>query len=259
MINVGSAIAFSREAGIATLRMNRPSSLNLLNASMLNALEECLLAVASDPATRCVIIAGEGRAFSAGGDLREMEAMAGDRAYAYARRGQSVLDLLDKLAVPSIAQLQGAALGGGCELALAATFRVASSSLVIGVPELSLGLTPGFGGSLRLPRLVGTQIARRMILTSQRLDANAALQVGLIDELVHPANLDVATLCIARKIAHLPQSSLREVLRRLQQTWPPLTQDAFHLEAEGFAEAFNSPNRTEGLAAFFAKREPRFK
>jgi enoyl-CoA hydratase len=258
MLEPNMPLSLSRDNGIATVALVRPDTFNVLNVAMLDALENVLLDLGRDQTLRCVIIRGSARAFSAGADLKELRALPSNDAFSYARRGQAILEMMEGLPVPSIAQINGIALGGGCELALAATFRVASATALIGLPELSLGLIPGFGGTQRLPRLVGMQAARRMILMSERISAEAALEIGLVDRVTSPESLSEVCVAMAEQIVCGSRSALAAATCCLKLDLALASEEGFRLEAEQFAKVFDTSERVEGLSAFFDKRVPHF-
>ena len=175
---------------VATVTLNRPKVLHALNAAVFNELEAIFTALAADPQIRVVLITGAGeKAFAAGADLNEVLSADATAGEVLARRGQAVFRLIETCGKPVIALINGFALGGGYELALACTLRIASETARLGQPEVKLGLIPGYGGTQRLPRLVGTAAALKLILTGEMIGAAEALRIGLVDEVVPPADL----------------------------------------------------------------------
>ncbi|HEU4983604.1 MAG TPA: enoyl-CoA hydratase-related protein, partial [Acidobacteriaceae bacterium] len=169
--------------GVAVITLNRPKVLNALNAALLGELDSALDALAVDDAVRAVIVTGAGeKAFAAGADIQELAGLSGLEGQALALRGQEIFSKLEALGKPVIAAINGFALGGGCELALAATIRIAGETAKLGQPEVKLGLIPGYGGSQRLPRLVGKGAALKLLLTGEMISAAEALRIGLVDE-----------------------------------------------------------------------------
>jgi enoyl-CoA hydratase/carnithine racemase len=244
--------------GIATIRMCGPRGLNVLSSAMLEALRQAFREVAHDESARCLLISGNERTFSAGADLREVQRMPPCEAYAYARNGQETLNFLHNLPIPSIALIQGFALGGGCELAIAATFRIATRDALLGLPELSLGLIPGFGGTQRLMRIVGQQKALSMVLTGQRLPGVEAVTVGLVDQVVDADELYPAGWRLANVLAQQPRYASGLALRAIHDGDSVPLDSGLLVEAEHFSKVFSHPDRTEGIAAFLEKRLPKF-
>ena len=175
---------------VATVTLNRPKVLHALNAQVFDELESVFRALAVDPAVRVILLTGSGeKAFAAGADINEIAATDATTGYAKSRRGQSVFRLIETCGKPVIALINGFALGGGCELAMACTMRLASETARLGQPEVKLGLIPGYGGTQRLPRLVGVPAALKLLLTGEMISAAEALRIGLVDEVVPPDQL----------------------------------------------------------------------
>lgn len=258
MTSVSRPVLVSKALGVATVTLNRPESLNVLDNSMLSALEAAFLDIREDAQIRCVVVTGQGRAFSAGADLREMKLLRPEDALYYSQRGQAIVGLLETLQVPTIVQLNGIALGGGCELALAATFRFASSTTLIGLPEITLGLIPGFGGTQRLSRLIGDQAARRMILLGERLDADTSLRIGLVDKVFSAETIQESTQRIANQLASSPRMALQAASRCISTARDRDLESGLKHEAQEFSTVFWQEDRVKGLNAFFDKRFPRF-
>jgi len=246
------------EDRIATVRVNRPEKRNALNATVRRELVEVLDALRDDNGVRVVVITGEGdRAFIAGADISEFaerspleqrQAMSGRRPF-------EEIATFDK---PTIAMINGYALGGGCEIALACDLRVAARSARLGQPEIRLGLLPGGGGTQRLPRLVGPGRALRLILTGELIDATEAERIGLVDWVVEDAELRSRTMEIARGIAALSPIALALAKSAVRAAFEaPLSAGLAH-ERDLFVAAFASEDRIEGVRAFLEKREPRF-
>ena len=179
---------------LAHVIIDRPAVLNALNAATLAELSEAIEELAADPAVRVILLAGAGgRAFAAGADIRELAALTAEEGRAFALRGQSLLRRIETLGKPVIACIQGFALGGGCELAMACTLRLAADDARLGQPEVKLGVMTGFGGSQRLPRLVGRGAGLKLLLTGATIDAQEALRIGLVDEVVPASRADGAS------------------------------------------------------------------
>lgn len=251
---------------VLTITVNRPDALNALSSRTVEDLEHCIGAVADalqndDGAwpVRGVIITGAGKAFVAGADIREMTAMSPEDAYAYSSRMHQVTLALEELPVPVVAAVNGFALGGGCELAMACDFIYAASAASFGQPEVGLGLVPGFGGSVRLPRRVGPGLARELLFTGRRLTAAEAKEAGLVTSLFDSTEdlLDGArsTLDLAARQSPAAIASVKRTLRDIEGKAVP---DALGVEAESFRAAFTTEDRAEGTRAFLAKERPNF-
>lgn len=255
-------VQVSRETGIpgvAEVTINRPKALNALNRSVLGELERAFAHLREGVDVRCVILTGAGeKAFVAGADIAEMSEMSPRDAEEFSRRGHAVLDAIEGFPSPVLAAVNGFALGGGCELALACDVIYASTSAKFGQPEVKLGLMPGFGGSVRLARKVGYAAAAEWIFTGEIYGAEAAEKVGLVRELVEPAQLMTRVREVARAISlRAPlavQASKRVMLRGLSTD--PAT--ASRMEQWAFGGLFASEDMREGTKAFLDKRQPTF-
>jgi enoyl-CoA hydratase len=252
------AIHLNRIDELAVLTLDRPEALNALSFGQLHDLNRLLETIAGSDA-RALLVTGAGdRAFSAGADIKELMGRGLVEQRAGAMLGQSVLAKLDQLSMPSIALINGYAFGGGLELALACTFRVALPTAKLGFPEIKLGLIPGYGGTQRLPRLIGEARATEMILTGRTLDAAEAERIGLINRVVD-GDLIAAGQEFAREMAgfSLPVLGLaRDAIRRAHDL--PL-HDGLKIEADLATLAFQTEDADEGMTAFVEKRKPVFK
>ena len=247
------------ENGILTITLNRPDKLNALSTDVLHALSELFTHAKNNAAVKGVLLTGTGKAFCAGADISRLAACDAQSGYEFACFGQAVFRQLETLGKPSLAAVNGYAFGGGCELAMAATLRVASNSAQFGQPEVKLGIIPGYGGTQRLARLVGKGRALDLCLTGRFIDAQTALSWGLVSELVEPNQLiDTATCFLTSILAQAPLAvaAVMDVIDRGYDL--PLT-DAFHLEALHFSKVCASEDKTEGVAAFLEKRPAAFK
>jgi enoyl-CoA hydratase len=246
------------EDGIARVTLNRPDALNSLSIALLAELDAAATRIEREPTIRAAIVTGAGRAFAAGADIEEIARLDRDAGQAFARRGQAVFSHLENLEKPVVAAVNGFALGGGCELALACHVRIASSKAKFGQPEVKLGILPGFGGTQRLPRLVGRGKATELVLHGGHVSAEEALRIGLVNEVVEPDELlPRATKWLAECFANGPRAlgaSLRAIRDGLDR---PLAA-ALELEAQIFGELCGTPEMKEGTAAFLGKRAPRF-
>jgi enoyl-CoA hydratase len=234
--------------------------LNALNSLTIDELRRAVLDLKSDATVRAIIITGAGeKSFIAGADINELAIQSPVQGKEHARRGQHVFDLIENLGKPVIAAINGFALGGGCELALACTIRIAAETARLGQPEINLGIIPGYGGSQRLPRLVGKGVALDLLLTGRQITAPEALQVGLVTRVVPPAELMTEAKRLAGELAtkapFAVQYILEAVHRGLEQ---PFDKGQF-LEATLFGLVASTSDMREGTTAFLEKRKPSFK
>jgi len=247
------------DANVALLTLNRPSVLNALNTTLLHELDHAIQELAADPAIRAIILRGAGgKAFAAGADISELAALDPAQAEQQSLRTQQLFRRIETLPKPVLACIEGYALGGGCELAMACTLRLANSSARLGQPEIKLGLIPGYGGSQRLPRLVGRGAALKLLLTGAVVDATEAYRIGLIDELVETGSdaLLARALELARLIASMPPLAVAATMEAVDHgAGLPLDQ-ALALEARIFARLCSTDDKREGTRAFLEKRQP---
>jgi len=253
-------ILLEKKNSIAYVTVNRPKVLNALNMATMEELRAAFHDIKNDAATRVVIFTGAGeKAFIAGADIAELAKQDAVTGKEYTHRGQSVLNLIENLGKPVIACINGFALGGGCEIALACTMRLASENAKLGQPEVKLGIIPGYGGSQRLPRLVGKGIAMQMVLAGEMITAQEAHRIGLVNEVTVAAELIPRAEAIAAKIiANAPlavQYAMEAVNKGLEMT----LSEGLYLEAVLFAVACSTEDKKEGTAAFLEKRAAQFK
>jgi enoyl-CoA hydratase len=245
--------------GIATVTVNRPDKLNALNAATIGELEACFGLLAADPGARVVVLTGAGpKAFVAGADIAELARLDAAGAQRLARRGQALMDQVANLGKPVIAAVNGFALGGGCELALACSFRWAAETAKLGLPETGLGLIPGYGGTQRLARLVGRGRALEMILRGNLITAAEAQAMGLVNRVVPAGELTGAVAQVAREIAARSQLTLRCALEAVDGGLATDLAAGLRLEAGLFGVVASSADGHEGCLAFLEKRPPRF-
>jgi len=241
---------------VAIVKMNRPAAMNALNTETLTELEKCMHTLGEDAGVKVIVITGEGKAFVAGADIAEMKDMTPEQARKFSEFGQRVFAGIENLQKPVIAAVNGYALGGGCELALACDFRIASEKAKLGQPEVNLGVTPGFAATQRLPRLIGTGLAKEMLFTADTIDAQTALSYGLVNKVVPVDELMSTVMDIAKKIASKGPTAIKlikDVVNRGMQTD---LATACQYEAEAFAKCFDVGEGQEGMAAFIEKRKP---
>jgi enoyl-CoA hydratase len=253
------AVEVERRGHVAIVTMNRPEALNSLDSAQLRDLIDVFRTIAVDSGTRSVVLTGAGEhAFAAGADIKEMANLDRIEAMAFARLGHAAARSIEELPQPVIASVNGYALGGGCELALACDIRIASESAVFGQPEVSLGIPPGWGGSQRLARQVGTGLASEMILAGRRVSADEALRLGLVSA-VYPAGVVInEAVRMAEQIsANSPVAvrTAKQLMRLAFNEQPVLGLDT---EARAFGESFGSADQREGMQAFLEKRAPVF-
>jgi len=253
-------VQYEIRGAIAYITLDRPKVLNALNAATLDELRQCFVAIQNDPQVRVAILSGAGeKAFAAGADINELAGLNPAQAKEYAVRGQAVLDLIESLGKPVIACINGFALGGGCELALACSLRLASDSARVGQPEVKLGIIPGFGGSQRLPRLVGKGQALQILLTGEMISAQEALRIGLVNEVVPASELLPRAAAIAEKIAANAPLAVQYCLEAVNHGSNLPLPEALYLEASLFSLSCATQDKAEGTAAFLEKRAPRFR
>lgn len=247
------------QAPVARVTVNRPDRLNALNRATLTELQRALTVVRAEPAVRALILTGAGdRAFAAGADIRELAELDVLAAREYSRQGQDLLRRLELLSIPVIAAINGYALGGGLELAMACTLRIAAEQAKLGLPEVKLGLLPGFGGTQRLPRLIPAGIALEMMLTGEPLTAAEALQHGLVSRVVPAADLAVTAEKLAQRIAANAPLAVGFCLEAVRRGGEMGLDAALGLESNLFALACTTQDKKEGTRAFLEKRTPQF-
>jgi enoyl-CoA hydratase len=244
-----------REGAIATVTLDRPEVLHALDAAMFDELERAFTELTANPKVLVILLTGSGeRAFAAGADIRALTETDSTSGRAASERGQEVFLQIERCGKPVIACVNGVALGGGCELALACSFRIASERAKLGLPELKLGLIPGYGGTQRLPRLIGKSAALRLMLTGSVVNAAEALQLGLVDEVVSASELMPRAKVIAESIAAMAPLAISAVIQAVASGEGLPIQDAMQVEAELFGELCGTADKREGLAAFLEKR-----
>lgn len=249
-----------RDGPVATVTINRPHVLNALSAATIGEIDGAMRALREDRGVRAIVLTGAGdRAFAAGADIAELAALAPASAEAFARCGQGVLDRVERLGVPVIAAVNGFALGGGCELAMACAVRVASESARFGQPEVKLGLIPGFAATQRLPRIVGTGRALELILSGRTIDAAEAWRIGLVNRVVAPAALMDEARAMAREIAAAAPQAVRFAMEAVHRGLGVPVAEGSAIEASLFGAVFDTADVREGTRAFLEKRRPEFR
>jgi enoyl-CoA hydratase len=255
-----SPLRLERDGQVALLTVSRPEVHNALNREVVRQLGEVVRELGNDPEVRCLILTGDGsRSFVSGADVRELlELRSPAEALELTRTGHAVFSRLETLDVPVLAAINGYAFGGGLELALCADVRLCASTAKLGLPELGLGIIPGYGGTQRLTRLVGASRAKLMLLPSATLGAEEALRIGLVDEVVPPEGLLRRAWELARAIAERPADAVRAAKRLVAAAQSVPLADGLELEAHSFAVLSQSGTAREGLRAFTEKRRPKF-
>lgn len=252
-------LEIATEDGIATLTFNRTSALNALNHATLLELDKVLEDISTNEDIRVLILTGAGeKAFIAGADIKEIQRLSPLSARKFASLGQRVIDNLQQLPIPVIAAVNGFALGGGCEMALASDFIYAAESATFGLPEISLGIIPGFGGTQRLARLVGANLARELIFTGRLLTAAEAKEAGLVNRCFPAEQLMEETCKVARQIATKGKPSLRAAKDAIRQGLNCDLQTGLEIERDAFALCISSLDAREGTTAFMEKRKANF-
>ncbi|MDP3453039.1 MAG: enoyl-CoA hydratase-related protein [Bacteroidales bacterium] len=246
------------EDGICTVTINNPGSLNALNSSIIHDLGVVFDNIKDDDSVTVVIITGEGRSFVAGADIEEMANMSSIEGREFGRKGSTLFSKIETFPKPVIAAVNGFALGGGCELALACDIRIASERAKFGQPEVSLGITPGFSGCVRLPRVVGIGIAKEMIFTGKVIDAAEALRVGLINCITTPEKLMESAREIAVKIAMNAPQAVKFSKEAINKSNEMDISSATEFENNLFGLCFSTEDQKEGMRAFLEKRKALF-
>jgi enoyl-CoA hydratase/carnithine racemase len=252
------ALDVDAETGVATLTVDRPEQLNALTVDTLEAIEAAL-DEAEAAGARALVLAGAGDdAFVAGADISYMVELSTPEAQAYAELGHRVAAAIESFPAPTVAAIDGYAFGGGCELALACDLRVASESAVLGQTEIDLGIIPGWGGTQRLPPLVGDEVARRLIFLGERIDGAEAAEIGFVGEVVDDDAFDDRIDELARELAAKPAVAIRAAKEALNAAGDGSAATGLALERRAWAGLFGTHDQREGMRAFLEKREPTF-
>lgn len=252
-------VSSERHGSVVLLTLNRPDALNALSSALLTELGARVGEVAKDGAARALVITGAGRAFAAGADIAQMRGMTPLEGEAFSRLGHDTFAKLEALAIPTLAAVNGFALGGGCELALACDWIYASKNARLGQPEVNLGLLPGFGGTSRLVRRVGVAWAKELILTGEPVDADTAQRIGLVNRVYEDTeSLLAAALASGQTIAKKGPVAIASAKRVMQEAQDADVRVAHALEQVAFGASFATEDRAEGMDAFLAKRAAKF-
>jgi enoyl-CoA hydratase len=252
-------VKLEKKTQIAYVTIDRPKVLNALNMATMEELGEVFTDLAADREIRVVILTGGGeKSFVAGADINELQKNNPVEAKAYTHRGQAVLDLIENLGKPVIACINGFALGGGCEIAMACTMRLASENAKLGQPEVKLGIIPGYGGTQRLPRLVGTGLAMQILLTGEMITAQEAHRIGLVNEVLPADKLIARAEEIAAKIIANAPLATQYCMEAVNQGLNMTIQEGLFLEATLFSVCCATEDKKEGTTAFLEKRPAKF-
>jgi enoyl-CoA hydratase len=253
-------ISVTIEDGIATITFNRPQKLNALNADLLSEFSNALDEIAADEGIRVLILTGAGeKSFVAGADITELATFSALQAKRFSETGHALIDKLQTLPIPVIAAANGFALGGGSEIALACDFIYASENAMFGQPEINLGIIPGFGGTQRLPRLIGKNLAKELIFTGNMITAAEALSMGMANKVYPQEQLMVEVMQIAKTMASKGKASLRAAKQAINNGMNVDLATGCRIEMDAFSLCMASPDAKEGTAAFLEKRKPEFK
>ena len=244
---------------LATVTVNRPEALNSLNREVIADIYSCMQEIDRKHLADCVILTGAGRSFIAGADISTMVEMEGHEGREWTKAGMDLMDLIENMRVPVIAAINGFALGGGCEIAMACDIRIASVKAKFSQPETGLGLIPGYGGTQRLPRLVGKGMAKYMILTNEMINAEEAYRIGLVQKLTQPEELMDTAYEVAQKILSKAPLATRMAKRAINAATNTDLATGINYELETYDIAFRSNDRKEGMQALLEKRKPEFR
>lgn len=246
------------ETGILQITLNRPEQRNALSYELLLTLSHILEKVKQDKSIKAILLTGEGKAFCAGADIKQLSALNGSSGLQFAHFGQGVMRRLELLGKPSIAAIHGFAFGGGCELAMAATMRIATADAVFGQPEIKLGVIPGFGGTQRLSRLIGKGRALEICLSGRRFSAEEAHQWGLVNEITSSENLLIRAKTLLKELAQQSPVAMQSIITVINQGYDIPLEDGLELEAAHFGLCCTTRDKQEGVAAFLEKRTAQF-
>ena len=250
-----SYVTSQQEGSILTLTLNRPEALNALNEQVLDDLSAALDAVNQD-SVRCIVFTGAGhKAFAAGADIAAMANMTPEKAAAFSRRGNDVFRRIEAFPLPTVAAVNGYALGGGCELAMACDIRLCSENAVFGQPEVTLGITPGFGGTQRLMRLVGMGKAKELIFSARTVKAGEALEMGLVNAVYPPEELLSAAKELAERIARNAPIAVRACKAAMNEGIDLPMDQAIDAEIQEFSGCFSTEDQKRGMAGFLNRQK----
>lgn len=251
-------LIYKKENRIGILSINRPKALNALNSNLLAQINRAVDMIYDDNEVDVLVITGEGKAFIAGADISEMKNMTPDEARDFSKLGNALFRKLELMEKPVIAGVNGFALGGGCELAMACDIRIASGKAKLGLPEVSLGITPGFGGTQRLSRLVGMAKAKELVFTGKMINAQEAEKIGLVNEVADQGKLMDRVMEMAAQISALSRTAIKYAKSAINKGCETDIETGLDIEKDLFALCFAAFDQKEGMAAFLEKRKPKF-
>ncbi|MHA1959406.1 MAG: enoyl-CoA hydratase/isomerase family protein [Candidatus Thorarchaeota archaeon] len=254
-------VLFSVSDGVATITINRPEKYNALNSSVVKMLFEFFQKAEEDETVRVVVLTGAGeKAFAAGADINEFKGKDSKSIRERVERGQAFTKYMESMSKPIIAAINGFALGGGCEFAMACDIRYASSNAKLGQPEILLGIIPGYGGSVRLPRLVGLGRAKELVFTGEQIPAEEAFRIGLVNKVFETVDdLRVGVDKLAAKLTRMPGVAIKLAKQVLNNSWSMSLGDNLAFELEVFCQTFDTEDKDIGVDAFLSKGKPEFK
>ena len=252
-----SFVNFEQQGAVAVLTIDRPKALNALNPEVLADLKAAFEGIDQN-AVRCVVLTGAGdKSFVAGADIGSMSTMTKAEGEAFGKLGNDIFLMIESFPLPVIAAVNGFALGGGCELAMSCDIRICSDNAMFGQPEVGLGITPGFGGTQRLARLVGMGMAKQLLYTARNIDANEALRIGLVNAVLPPAELLDAALKMAGQIAKNAPIAVRACKKAVNEGMQVSIDKAVEIEEKLFGGCFESHDQVEGMACFLSREKPK--
>ncbi len=252
-------IIFETERNVAIIKFNRPKAMNSINRNVMTELDDALDKIAADTSIKALVLTGEGKAFVAGADIAHMVDLSPLEMRKFSQDGQALFFKIENLSIPVIACVNGFALGGGCEVAMASDFIYASEKARFGQPEIGLGIIPGFGGTQRLSRLVGKAMAKELCMTGGMISAGEAREIGLVNKVFAPDKLWEATMETAKVLASKGKVSMMAVKRCINRGLDLDLSSGCYMEADNFGYCAATPDGKEGMSAFIEKREPEFK
>lgn len=252
-------VQLKKEPPLGWIYLNRPDKLNAINEQLMEDLRQAVDELVADDQIRVIIITGQGKAFSAGADISQFKTLNGLKAWEFAKKGRELMDYIENLPKPTIAMINGYALGGGLELAMACDIRIAAEEAQLGLPEITLGIYPGFGGTQRLIRLIGKGKAMEMMMTGDRIPAREAERLGLVNKVVPLTELEKETRNFAIKLAEKPPVALKLIKLLVNQGLDIPILAGLNMESLGWGVVFSTEDAKEGVNAFFEKRKPNFK
>jgi 3-hydroxypropionyl-coenzyme A dehydratase len=251
-------ISLERKDGVVKLILNRPDKLNAINPTMLQELGAILSNLIEDDSVKVLVVTGAGRAFCAGADVNEFTKLTPSSALKFSRNGKEIMRSIENFPVPTVAAINGYALGGGLELALSCDIRIASSAAQLGLPEINLGIFPGFGGTVRLPRLIGKAKALELMYTGDRVSAEEAMRLGLVNRMVQSEKFEEEVTAFTSKLASKSPAILRLLKASVNASSNSSEEVGSEVESLAWASAFSTDDQKEGVKAFLERREPKF-